>query len=428
MAKTDGSIERHSFGKIKEVVEMPNLLSVQIDSYQDFLQLGVAPKQRQRRGLHLVFESIFPVTDAQGIFSLEYVDYSIGTPRYSEEECRERGMTFAAPLRATLRLVTRDKESADNPVKDIVEQSVFLGELPLMTNQGTFIVNGAERVVVSQLHRSPGVFFDETVHPNGKDLYSARILPAKGPWLEFSMDINDIMYVHIDRRRKLPVTLLLKALGFSKEGEVLSLFRDDVEVSVDEELAGRHNAGNDLVNKSTGEIILEAHDLITDEKVAALQEAGIKKITALVAPEGNDPGIMENTLNKDPSEGEEDALTRVYNLLRPGDPPNIETARGLLERLFFQPKRYNLGDVGRYRINRRLDVGIPFESTILYMEDFLSIIRYLMGLRVGQGNTDDIDHLGNRRVRLVGELLANQFSIGLTRMSRTIRELSLIHI
>ena len=422
MAKTDGSIERHSFGKIKEVVEMPNLLSVQIDSYQEFLQLDVAPKRRQRRGLHLVFESIFPVTDAHGIFSLEYVDYNIGNPRYSEEECRERGMTFAAPLRATLRLVTRDKESPDKPVKDIVEQSVFLGELPLMSSQGTFIINGAERVVVSQLHRSPGVFFDETVHPNGKDLYSARILPAKGPWLEFSMDINDIMYVHIDRRRKLPVSLLLKALGFSKDGELLSLFRDDVEVAVDEELIGRHNAGNDVVNKSTGEVILDAHDLITDENVAALQEAGVKKISVLIAPEGNDPGIMENTLNKDPSEGEEDALTRVYNLLRPGDPPNIETARGLLERLFFQPKRYNLGDVGRYRINRRLDVGIPFESTILYMEDFLSIIRYLMGLRVGQGNTDDIDHLGNRRVRLVGELLANQFSIGLTRMSRTIRE------
>ena len=228
-------------------------------------------------------------------------------------------MTFAAPLRATLRLVTRDKDSPDKPVKDIVEQSVFLGELPLMTNQGTFIINGAERVVVSQLHRSPGVFFDETVHPNGKDLYSARILPAKGPWLEFSMDINDIMYVHIDRRRKLPVSLLLKALGFSKDGELLSLFRDDVEVSVDEELIGRHNAGNDVI-KSTGEVILEAHDLITDENVAALQEAGIKKISVLVAPEGNDPGIMENTLNKDPSEGEEDALTRIYNLLRPGDP------------------------------------------------------------------------------------------------------------
>ena len=422
MAKTDGSIERRSFGKIKEVVEMPNLLSVQIDSYQDFLQLDVAPQRRQRRGLHLVFESIFPVTDAHGIYSLEYVDYSIGNPRYSEEECRERGMTFAAPLRATLRLVTRDKESPDTPVKGVVEQSVFLGELPLMTNQGTFIVNGAERVVVSQLHRSPGVFFDETVHPNGKELFSARILPAKGPWLEFSMDINDIMYVHIDRRRKLPVTLLLKALGFSKDAEILSLFREDVEVAVDEELAGRHNSGKDIVDKSTGEVVLEAYDLISVEKAEALKEAGLKKITVLAAPEGNDPGIMENTLKKDPSEDEEDALTRIYNLLRPGDPPNIETARGLLERLFFNPKRYNLGDVGRYRINRRLDVGIPFESTVLYMEDFFSIIRYLMGLRVNQGNTDDIDHLGNRRVRLVGELLANQFSIGLTRMSRTIRE------
>ncbi len=422
MAKTEGSIERHSFGKIEEVVEMPNLLSVQIDSYQDFLQLDVDPRRRQRRGLHLVFESIFPVADAHGIFSLEYVDYSIGNPRYSQEECRERGMTFAAPLRATLRLVTRDKESPDKPVKDVVQQSVFLGELPLMTNQGTFIINGAERVVVSQLHRSPGVFFDETVHPNGKELFSARILPAKGPWLEFSMDINDIMYVHIDRRRKLPVTLLLKALGFSKDGEVLSLFRNDVEVAVDEELVNHHNSSSDVVDKSTGEIILEAFDLITDEKIAALKEAGVKKITALAAPQGNDPGIMENTLKKDPSENEEDALTRIYNLLRPGDPPNIETARGLLDRLFFHPKRYNLGDVGRYRINRRLDVGVPFESTVLYMEDFLSIIRYLMGLRVDQGNTDDIDHLGNRRVRLVGELLANQFSIGLTRMSRTIRE------
>ena len=422
MAKTDGSIERHSFGKIKEVVEMPNLLSVQIDSYQDFLQLHVAPQRRQRRGLHLVFESIFPVTDAHGIYSLEYVDYSIGNPRYSEEECRERGMTFAAPLRATLRLVTRDKESPDTPVKGVVEQSVFLGELPLMTSQGTFIINGAERVVVSQLHRSPGVFFDETVHPNGKELFSARILPAKGPWLEFSMDINDIMYVHIDSRRKLPVTLLLKALGFSKDAEILSLFREDVEVVVDEELAGRHNSGKDIVDKSTGEVVLEAYDLISVEKAEALKEAGLKKITVLAAPEGNDPGIMENTLKKDPSEDEEDALTRIYNLLRPGDPPNIETARGLLERLFFNPKRYNLGDVGRYRINRRLDVGITFESTVLYMEDFFSIIRYLMWLRVNQGNTDDIDHLGNRRVRLVGELLANQFSIGLTRMSRTIRE------
>ena len=422
MGKTNGSIERRSFGKIKEVVEMPNLLSVQIDSFQSFLQLEISPRQRQRRGLHLVFESIFPVSDAHGIYSLEYVDYSVGNPRYSQEECRERGMTFAAPLRATLRLVTRDKESPDSPVKDIVEQSVFLGELPLMTDEGTFIINGAERVVVSQLHRSPGVFFDETMHPNGKRLFSARILPYKGPWLEFSMDINDIMYVHIDRRRKLPVSLLLKAMGLSKGGEILSLFRPDVEVVVDDDLIGRYNSSEDIINKETGEIIVEAFDDITSEHLEALREAGIGKLTGLAAPEGTDPGGMENTLKKDPSENEEDALTRIYNLLRPGDPPNIETARGLLDRLFFNAKRYNLGDVGRYRINRRLDVGIPFESTILHLEDFLAILRYLLQLRVGQGNTDDIDHLGNRRVRLVGELLANQFSIGLTRMARTIRE------
>ena len=422
MSTKNGRIERRSFGKIKEIVEMPNLLSVQIDSFEDFLQLEVPPNQRQRRGLHLVFESIFPVSDTPGIHSLEYVGYSIGNPRYSVDECRERGMTFAAPLRATLRLIIRDKESPDKPIKDIVEQSVFLGELPLMTDQGTFIINGAERVVVSQLHRSPGVFFDETMHPNGKRLFSARILPSKGPWLEFSMDINDIMYVHIDRRRKLPVTLLLRALGFSSNGEILSLFRGDQEVAVNEELVDRTAGPADVVDQSTGEVIVEAYQTITVENVEALVDAGVKKVVVLEGVEGTDPGVIENTLKKDPSENEEDALTRIYNLLRPGDPPNIETARGLLDRLFFNVKRYNLGDVGRYRINARLNLELPFESTILHLEDFASIIRYLLGLRLGQGHTDDIDHLGNRRVRLVGELLANQFSIGLTRMSRTIRE------
>ncbi len=422
MAKTNGSIKRHSFGKIKEAAEMPNLLSVQLDSFEDFLQLSVLPHQRQRRGLHLVFQSIFPVTDANGIYSLEYVSYSIGNPRYSEEECRERDMTFAAPLRATLRLVTRDKESRDLPVKDVVEQTVFLGELPLMTSEGTFIINGAERAVVSQLHRSPGVFFDENLHPNGKRLFSARVLPHKGMWLEFSMDINDIMYVHIDRKRKLPVTSLLKALGFSKNGEILSLFREEVEEAIDEELIDRYNGGEDIVDKDSGEILLDAYEQISGENLAKLQVANIEKLKVLAAPPDKDPGVIENTLVKDPSKDEEDALTRIYTLLRPGDPPNIATVRELLDRLFFNAKRYNLGDVGRYRINRRLDVGIPFESTVLHLEDFMAIINYLLGLRVGQGNTDDIDHLGNRRVRLVGELLAQQFSIGLTRMSRTIRE------
>ena len=401
---------------------MPNLLEVQIESYRSFLQLETHPNKRLRRGLHLVFESIFPISDAQNNFTLEYVDYSIGNPRYSVQECRERGMTFAAPLRASLRLVTRDKDSPEKPVKDVVEQSVFLGELPLMTEQGTFVINGAERVVVSQLHRSPGVFFDETMHPNGKRLFSARILPSKGPWLEFSMDINDIMYVHIDRRRKLPVTLLLRALGFSKNGEVLSLFREELQEEIGEEKIGRYIGSEDLVNRDTGEVIAEGYGEVTSEILEALNENGFSTVSLLAGPDANDPGVLENTLKKDPSDSEEDALTRIYNLLRPGDPPNIETARGLLDRLFFHAKRYNLGDVGRHRINSRLELEVPVESTILHLEDFMCIINYLLGLRIGQGFTDDIDHLGNRRVRLVGELLANQFSIGLTRMSRTIRE------
>jgi len=417
-----GRIERRSFSKIGEVVPMPNLLEVQIESYRSFLQLDTAPQCRVRRGLHLVFESIFPISDTHGIYSLEYVDYSIGNPRYVVEECRERGMTFAAPLRATLRLVTRDKESPDKPVKDVVEQSVFLGELPIMTDEGTFVINGAERVVVSQLHRSPGVFFDETIHPNGKRLFSARILPTKGPWLEFSLDINDILYVHIDRRRKMPVSLLLRAMGFSRNGEVLALFRDEEEVEIADELLGRTLGSEDIVNKRTGEIIADAYTEITEDSIEDLKNSPFKYVKVLEGPSPNDPGMLENTLKKDPSENEEDALTRIYNLLRPGDPPNIETARALLERLFFNPKRYNLGDVGRHRINRRLNLDIPAESTILHLEDFMSILNYLLELRMGQGFTDDIDHLGNRRVRLVGELLANQFSIGLTRMSRTIRE------
>ena len=423
MAENNGSIERRSFGRIREIVEMPNLLSIQIDSYQAFLQLDLPPRQRQRRGLQLVFESIFPITDAHGVYSLEYVDYSVGNPLYSQEECRERGMTYAAPLRATLRLITRDRERTDSPVKDVVEQSVFLGELPLMTGEGTFIINGAERVVVSQLHRSPGVFFDETMHPNGKRLFSARILPSnKGPWLEFSMDINDLMHVHIDRRRKLPVSLLLRALGFSRSGEILSLFREDVEATVDEDLVGRLNGSEDIVDTKTGEILLGAFDAVEEGHLEVLKEAGKKSVKVLAAPEGTDPGVIENTLRKDPSTSEEEALTFIYNLMRPGDPPNIETARGLLDRLFFNPKHYNLGDVGRYRINSRLGVDIPLTSTILHLEDFTAIIRYLLQLRAGQGNTDDIDHLGNRRVRLVGEMLAKQFSMGLTRMARTIRE------
>ncbi|MDP6777898.1 MAG: DNA-directed RNA polymerase subunit beta, partial [Candidatus Latescibacteria bacterium] len=397
-----GFIERKSYGSITPAIEMPNLLDIQIDSYDWFLQDDVPPEERAAQGLQAVFHSIFPIADVHNLFSLEFVDYSVGTPKYGVEECLERGTTYAAPLRATLRLIAREKqEENDYRIKDIVEQTVFLGELPLMTQEGTFIINGSERVIVSQLHRSPGVFFDETLHPNGKRLYSARVIPYKGAWLEFSLDINDIMYVHIDRKRKLPVTTFLRALGYSREEEILSIFHEDQSVRVNDDLVGRITT-TDVVNKKTGEVIVEAYRTITEEHLAPLKSSRISSVPVLEVDPENDGGIITNTLQRDPCDSEEEALSRIYNLLRPGDPPNIETARGLLERHFFSPKRYNLGEVGRYRINQRLDMNVPLEFTTLCIEDFLKVIQYLVLLFNGEGYTDDIDHLGNRRVRSVG--------------------------
>ncbi len=417
-----GFIERKSYGKIKSAIEMPDLLDIQIDSYNWFLQRDVPPGERAKQGLQAVFNSVFPITDVHNLYSLEFVDYSIGTPKYSVVECLERGTTYAAPLRATLRLISREKQGDnDFRVKDIVEQTVFLGELPLMTDEGTFLINGSERVIVSQLHRSPGVFFDDTIHPNGKRLFSARIIPYKGAWLEFSLDINDIMYVHIDRKRKLPVTTFLRALGFGKGEEILGIFHGDTQAKVDAELIDAV-VSEDVVDKKTGEVIVEAYTTLTDELIVTLQEKKITQVTLLDLDPKNDGGIVSNTLAKDPCDNEEEALSRIYSLLRPGDPPNIETARGLLERHFFSPRRYHLGEVGRYRINQRLDMDIPLNFTTLCVDDFILVIQYLLGLAMGQGFTDDIDHLGNRRVRSVGELLSNQFSIGLARMARTIRE------
>ena len=254
----NGYIDRKTYGSIEAAIDMPDLLDIQLSSYSEFLQKDISSIEREEKGLEAVFRSIFPITDVHNLFSLEFVEYSVGTPKYEVEECLERGTTYAAPLRATLRLVAREKVGDnDYRVKDIVEQTVFLGELPLMTEEGTFIVNGSERVIVSQLHRSPGVFFDESIHPNGKRLFSARIIPYKGAWLEFSMDINDIMYVHIDRRRKLPVSLLLRAMGFSKDGEVLALFRDEEEVEITDDILGRYLGSEDLINKRSGEIIAD---------------------------------------------------------------------------------------------------------------------------------------------------------------------------
>ncbi|MFH1008746.1 MAG: DNA-directed RNA polymerase subunit beta [Candidatus Latescibacterota bacterium] len=413
--------ERKSYRKIPLVSEMPNLLEIQLKSYLDFLQEGVSPQKRQRKGLQAVFESIFPIPDVHNLYSLEYVNYSVGKPKYDIQECRERDMTYQAPLRATLRLVTREKEGTEPAVKDLIEQTVFLGEMPLITDKGTFVINGADRVIVSQLHRSPGVFFDETVHPNGKRLFTARIIADRGSWIEFSMDVNDVMYVHIERKRKLPVTVLLRALGYESNEDLLRLFYENEEIQLGPAAIGRINV--DPVVSESGEIVVEELEVLTEDHLLGLGEAGIERIRVLMLDTEDEAGrVIWNTLKRDPSKSEEEALYRIYSLLRPGDPPNVETARGLLERLFFNPKRYSLGDVGRYRINERLQLDIPLEQTTLDKQDFVAIIRYLLTLRKGDGHIDDIDHLGNRRLRTVGELLAKQFSVGLSRMARTVRE------
>ncbi len=421
------SLKRKSYSKISEVMEIPNLLSVQLDSFRNFLQAEVPPAQRKDDGLQRVFKEVFPISDARDNYSLEFVSYQLGEPKYVIEECQERDVTFAAPLKATLRLIVKEAVDGRKEIKDIIEQEVYLGEIPLITDKGTFIINGAERVVVSQLHRSPGVFFDESIHPNGKRLYSARIIPYHGSWVEFSLDVNDIMYVHIDRKRKIPVTVLLRAIGFSTTDDVLRLYYDSEEIKVGSTarkkhpLAGRYCAQT-VINKSTGEILVEAGEEITPAAVEALRLAGIGSVAVTVDRVGLDSDVLRNTLRKDTSRCEEEALVKIYSLLRPGDPPTIETARGLIHRLFFSPKRYDLGKVGRYKLNRRLDLDVPIDVTILTKNDFVKIIEYLLVLKDNRGFTDDIDHLGNRRVRSVGELLANQFSIGLTRMARIIKE------
>ncbi len=429
---------RFDFAKLDSVMEIPNLLAVQLDSFRDFLQLDVAAEKRERRGLQVVFQDVFPISDARGNFSLEFVSYKIGSPKYTVEECQERDLTFAVPLKATLRLIVWESTSeGEKKIKNVIEQEVYLGELPFITDGGTFVINGAERVIVSQLHRSPGVFFDEEIHPNGKRLYSARIIPYRGSWVEFSLDINDIMYVHIDRRRKIPVTILLRALGYVTDSDILKLFYPVETAKIlktaspkDEELIGRILAG-DVAHPETGELLGEANSDFTSDMLTEMREAGIQKIDLLDKPKGvQDTDIIIKTLRKDRAKTQEEALAKIYNLLRPGDPPSSETTKGLLDKLFFNARRYDLAHVGRYKLNIRLGLEVPMETVTLTHDDFLAIIRYLAGLRVTEGKveksggyyTDDIDHLGNRRIRSVGELLANQFSVGLSRMARIIRE------
>ncbi len=425
-------ITRHDYSKLPSIIEMPNLLAVQIDSFKAFLQADVPISERKNQGLQAVFTEIFPITDLHEHFSLEFIEYLLGEPKYTVLECQERGMTYAIPLKARLRLVIREEEEGteDKKIRDIIEQTVFLGELPLITEKGTFIINGAERVIVSQLQRSYGVFYSEETHPNGKQLYSARIIPEHGTWLEFSLDVNDILYVHIDRKRKMPGTLFLRALGFETNNEIYKQFYkfDNVQSKKLGDLLGR-SIGEAVVDKKTGEIIAESGELLTEALIGKLAESNgnVGKIKMVRMDPTREPDVLGNTFKKDTTASVEEALSRIYSLLRPGDPPNQETAQALMDRMFFNPKRYNLAAVGRHRINKRVNLNVPIETTILTSEDFIAVIEYLLKLRRGEGVTDDIDHLGNRRTRSVGELLAGQFNIGLTRMARTIRDRISLH-
>ncbi len=426
-----------SFAKLHSVMPMPNLLDVQLRSFEKLVESEVEPENQWDFGLDRVFAEIFPISDVNENFTLEYVSSSLGEPKYSVEECIERDMTYAAPLKATLRLVVWEaleegaKKGTPRRPKDIIEKEVYLGDLPLLTELGTFIINGAERVVVSQLHRSPGVVFEESIHPNGSRLYSARIIPFRGSWVEFTIDINDVCYVHIDKKKKFPATALLRALGYSTDAEIFELFYDVGDVKLVKgddkarmELLGRVIA-EELVDPDTGEVLVEEADEIDDEVLGIIERLGLKKVkiyqSSRHASRGESP-LVKNTVKKDPTENEEDALYAIYSLLRPGEAPNVETARTALDRVFFSPKRYDLGRVGRYKINQRLGLNLPKTTTVLTRDDFVAIVRHLIDLNEGRGYTDDIDHLGNRRIRTVGELIANQFSVGLSRMARLVKE------
>ena len=413
------------FSKLSSPAEMPNLLEVQLHSYDEFLQAAIRPSKRKNQGLEKIFREIFPVTDVHDNFTLEYVKYSVGTPRYTIKECKERNMTFAAPLKATLRLVAKEQEENSNEVKDIIEQDVFLGELPLITPSATFIINGAERVVVNQLHRSPGVSFDDEIHPNGKRLFHARIIPFRGSWVEFNIDINDVMYVHIDSRRKLPVTTFLRALGFSENEQLVKEFHEITEFKLSTRTRDKllnKVAAQTVADEETGEVVIDAGEDFTEEIIDKLLDLKIKQFNIIDAALATEEKVIFNTIKKDNTTNQEEALFKLYSLIRPGDAPTLELAQSLIESMFFSEKRYDLGEVGRYMVNQRLNLEVPLDHTVLDRRDFIAIITYLIKLRNGVGYIDDIDHLGNRRARTVGELLANLFSVGLSRVARTIRE------
>ena len=499
---------RKNFGRLQAAVDMPNLIEVQRTSYEQFLQRETPKSERPDTGLQEVFKSVFPIKDFSERGTLEFVAYEFEDPKYDVEECQQRGMTYAAPLKVTLRLVVWDidEETGARSIRDVKEQDVYMGDMPLMTSKGTFVINGTERVIVSQMHRSPGVFFDHDkgkTHSSGKYLFAARIIPYRGSWLDFEFDAKDLVYVRIDRRRKLPVSTLLLALdneesaakrakaaadevrinpqdidGMSPE-EVLEYFYDIVsfervkrgwktpfnpdrlrgvkltndlinaktgrvaaetgtkmtprllrqlaekgleeQVVNDEELIGRY-VGRDIVNAETGEIYVEAGDEIVEETLEMLTEAGIDTIDTLAIDHVNVGPYMRNTLAVDKNTSREEALIDIYRVMRPGEPPTLETAEALFHGLFFDPERYDLSSVGRVKMNARLGFETDDNLRVLRKEDILAVVKTLVELKDGKGEIDDIDHLGNRRVRSVGELMENQYRVGLLRMERAIRE------
>jgi DNA-directed RNA polymerase subunit beta len=489
-----------SFAKLDTGMPMPHLLDIQTLAFRSLLAPDGKGSERADVGLERVFKDLFPIQDVNGNYSLEFVKYALGEAKYSVEECIERDMTYSVPLKATLQLVVMEEVGETTKTKrpkNIIEKEVYLGELPILTPLGTFVINGAERVIVSQLHRSPGVVFEESVHPNGQRLFSARIIPFRGSWVEFTIDIHDVIYVHIDKKKKFPATALLRAFGYGSNADILKLFyatkdiditgklegraqkrevlgtllavdapdpenkkgeplgrvgdeltldkfntfrragitkvkvfagytgldlRDEAQPTSTRERAGPYILASDVADPETGEVLADAGRELSDTLKKKLLKAGVHLVDVLLPAGRSESPLIKNTLLKDPTHTEAEALEQIYTLLRPGEAPNLETARQALERLFFHPKRYDLGRVGRYKINQRLKLNSPKDHTVLTEEDFIAIIRYLIELREGRGYTDDIDHLGNRRVRSVGELIANQFSVGLSRMARLIKE------
>jgi len=416
--------ERTSFEKTKSEIKFPDLLAVQIDAFQSFIQEHVPEDERLDIGLEEVFKSVFPLEDSHKNYVLEYKSYFLGLAKYTAEECMDRGLTFSVPLK--VRLVLHITNEDDRSKYDqSIEQEVYFGNIPYMTNKGTFVINGAERVIVSQLQRSPGVFFDQSIHPNGTKLFQARIIPFRGSWVDFTTDINDCLFCIIDRRRKFPVTMLLRALGYSTNADIFKAFNCIEKLKLNSKDVEKYIGStvvDDVIDQKTGEIFLEGGVELTNDNLAELKEAKVKTINIVNQNKDFHSMMLLNTMVKDPSKNTEEALNIVYQLLRSGEPPNLETAQKFIERIFFNPKKYDLGEVGRYRLNQQFALKVPVESTVLTMDDIIQVINFLVDMRKGERGSDDIDHLGNRRVKSIGEQLTNQFSVALSRMLRTIYE------